>query len=119
MSVKPALCYAKIVLYGVKLALCYAKLALCYAKLALLYQFKSPLQIKPLCGLPQFWGQISLMLIRLFLSKSKIGMDFSKENHSIIFKKRGLGISPKVIKSKSENKKYHFFIFPFLLFLAR
>ena len=112
MSVKPALCYAKIVLYGVKLALC-------YAKLALLYQFKSPLQIKPLCGLPQFWGQISLMLIRLFLSKSKIGMDFSKENHSIIFKKRGLGISPKVIKSKSENKKYHFFIFPFLLFLAR
>ena len=60
------------------------------------------------------------MLIRLFLSKSKIGMDFSKENHSIIFKKKGVwGFSPKVIKSKSENKKYHFFIFPFLLFLTR
>ena len=58
------------------------------------------------------------MLIRLFLSKSKIGMDFSKENHSIIFKK-GFGDFPKVIKSKSENKKYHFFIFPFFLFLAR
>jgi len=74
LSVKPALCYAKIVLYGVKLALCYAKLALYGVKLALLYQFKSPLQIKPLCGLPQFWGQISLMLIRLVFSKSKIGL---------------------------------------------
>ncbi|WP_172209715.1 hypothetical protein [Pseudolactococcus hodotermopsidis] len=33
------------------------------AKLALLDQFLSPLEIKPLCGLPLFWGQIPLMLI--------------------------------------------------------